>query len=507
MRLCVVGAGYVGLVSGACFADLGHTVVCVDSDRRKIGRLMRGEVPIFEPGLEALIDANVEAERLLFSADLSASVRGADALFIAVGTPSRNIDGWPDLSSIYAVVHAAAPDLRDDAIIVMKSTVPLGTGDEVERILHEARPDSDICVVSNPEFLRAGSAVKDFQHPDRIVVGAESAGAREVLREIYAPLIARNAPILYTSRRSAELIKYSANALLATKIAFINEVAELCERAEANVLEVARGVGLDERIGGRFLDAGPGFGGSCFHKDALALARMGECHETPMRIVEAVLHSNECRKRAMVRKVAAALGRPLRGKTVAVLGLTFKANTDDMREAPSITLITALLDAGAQVRAFDPAGMDVARTVLPIEVTYASSPYEAADHADAIVLMTEWPEFRRLDLSRVARQLNAPIIVDLRNFYEPEDVLDRGMDYHGIGCAPRRRSRHAAPGGKPRKNGDGRSAGNGHRNGQGMDPQVRLAKGGVAKWTSREEPDENQRVGRALVMEIGRSSG
>jgi UDPglucose 6-dehydrogenase len=438
MRLCVVGAGYVGLVTGACFADLGHSVVCVDSERRKIDLLASGGVPIFEPGLEALIGANVEADRLSFSCDLAASAADADALFIAVGTPSRVSDGWPDLSSVYAVARAAAPSLNDDAVVVVKSTVPLGTGDEIERIVQELRPDSEICVVSNPEFLRAGSAIRDFQRPDRIVVGAESERAREVLGEIYAPLIARNAPVLYTSRRSSELIKYSANALLATKIAFINEVAELCERAEADVLEVARGVGLDERIGTKFLDAGPGFGGSCFRKDALALARMGECHEAPMRIVEAVLHSNECRKRAMVRKVAAAVGKPLRGRTIAVLGLTFKANTDDMREAPSITLIAALIDAGAQVRAFDPAGMDIARTVLPLEVAYTNSPYEAAQRADAVVLMTEWPEFRRLDLGQMARRLNAPIIVDLRNLYEPEDVLDHGLNYFGTGRPARR---------------------------------------------------------------------
>jgi len=457
----------VGLVSGACFADLGRSVVCVDTDRKKIDLLANGGVPIFEPGLEALIGANVEAERLSFSTDLSASAKKADALFIAVGAPSRAADGWPDLSSVYAAARTSAQSLKDDAVVVVKSTVPLGTGDEVERIVRELRPDSEICVVSNPEFLRAGSAIRDFQRPDRIVVGAESARAREVLREIYAPLIARNAPILYTSRRSSELIKYSANALLATKIAFINEVAELCERAEANVLEVARGVGLDERIGTQFLDAGPGFGGSCFRKDALALARMGECHEAPMRIVEAVLHSNESRKRALVRKVAAAVGKPLRGRTIAVLGLTFKANTDDMREAPSITLISALVDAGARVRAFDPAGMDTARTVLPLEVAYTNSPYEAAQRADAVVLMTEWPEFRRIDLRQMARHLNAPIIVDLRNLYEPEDVLDRGLNYYGMGRAARRVTAEHVNGsrsGKSNGNGSTDRKGRGRRN-------------------------------------------
>lgn len=463
MRLCVVGAGYVGLVSGACFADLGHTVVCVDTDRKKIEMLSNGEMPIFEPGLDALINTHLDTQQLSFSCDLAASVRDVDALFIAVGTPSRAPDGWPDLSAVYAVARSAVASLRDDAIIVVKSTVPLGTGDEVERIVRELRPDSEICVVSNPEFLRAGSAIRDFQRPDRIVVGAEDGPARTVLREIYASLIARNAPVLYTSRRSAELIKYSANALLATKIAFINEVAELCERAEADVLEVARGVGLDERIGAQFLNAGPGFGGSCFHKDALALARMGESHEAPMRIVEAVLHSNECRKRAMVRKVAAAVGKPLRGQTIAVLGLTFKANTDDMREAPSITLITGLIDAGAQVRAFDPAGMDAARRILPMEVAYTKSLYDAADCADAVVLMTEWPEFRRIDLGALARKLKAPTIVDLRNLYEPEDVADRGFSYHSMGRAAHRQVEAPEPNGNGR--GSGKRNGSAHSNG------------------------------------------
>jgi UDPglucose 6-dehydrogenase len=463
----------VGLVSGACFADLGHAVVCVDADRKKINTLTNGDLPIFEPGLEALIGGNIEAGRLSFSNDIAEGAAEADALFIAVGTPSRATDGWPDLSSVYAVGRAAASTLRDDAVLVVKSTVPLGTGDEIERIVRELRPDSEISVVSNPEFLRAGSAIRDFQRPDRIVVGAESARAREALREIYAPLITRNVPILFTSRRSSELIKYSANALLATKVAFINEVADLCERAEANVLEVARGVGLDDRIGARFLDAGPGFGGSCFHKDAMALARMGECHEAPMRIVEAVLHSNECRKRAIVRKVAAAVGKPLRGRTIAVLGLTFKANTDDMRDAPSITLIAGLIDAGAKVHAFDPAGMGTARTVLPLEVTFARTAYEAAQSADAVVLMTEWPEFRQIDLARIARQLNSPVVVDLRNLYEAEDVADRGLNYHGLGRAAHRALPTAKLNGKrraPESNGNGSA----HQNGRARRNRVEV---------------------------------
>ncbi len=460
MRICVAGAGYVGLVTSACFADLGHSVVCVDADRRKIDLLADGEIPIYEPGLEALVRAHL-GQRLSFSRHLAASLEGVDALFIAVGTPSRESDGWPDLSSIYRVVRDAAPVLEPGAVVVVKSTAPLGTGDEVERILREARREAEFCVVSNPEFLRAGSAVHDFQQPDRIVVGTEEPRAREMLRGIYAPLIARGRPILFTSRRSTELIKYSANALLATKIAFINEVAELCERANANVLEVARGVGLDDRIGAKFLDAGPGFGGSCFRKDALALARMGEDHDMSLRIVEAVLHANEYRKRAMVRKVAAAIGAPLRGKTIAVLGLTFKANTDDMREAPSITLISGLVEAGAQVRTFDPAGMHVARAVLPMDVAFASSAYEAARRADGLVLMTEWAEFRALDLGRIARQLNTPAIIDLRNIYDAEEVRRHGLAYYGVGRAARPAA--AAPIRAPaRKVANGRASANGH---------------------------------------------
>jgi UDPglucose 6-dehydrogenase len=438
MRLCVVGAGYVGLVTGACFADFGHSVVCVDADRRKIASLKNGRVPIHEPGLDALVGVNIEADRLSFSDDLTASVEGADGVFLAVGTPSRRSDGWPDLTSIFAVVRDAAPYLTDDALVVIKSTVPIGTGDDVERILRDARPESDIRVVSNPEFLRAGSAVRDFKRPDRVVVGAEDAFAHDMMMEIYAPLIARNIPVLHTSRRSAELIKYTSNALLATKIAFINEVAELCERANADVREVAHGVGLDGRIGAKFLEAGPGFGGSCFRKDALALAQMGERHETPMRIAEAVLHSNEARKRALVRKVTAAIGKPLRATTIGVLGLTFKANTDDMRDAPSIALIHALIEGGAQVRAYDPAGMDAARSVLPGEVTYTETAYDVCDRADALVIMTEWPQFRGLDLGSIAIRLKSPVIVDLRNLCDSKAVMAHGMDYHAVGRAPLR---------------------------------------------------------------------
>jgi UDPglucose 6-dehydrogenase len=445
MRLCIVGAGYVGLVTGACFAEFGHSVVCVDSDRNKIETLTNGRVPIFEPGLDELIGANVEAQRLSFSRDLTSSVANADAVFIAVGTPPRDDDGWPDLSSIYQVARLVAPALQRDAIVVVKSTVPIGTGDEIEHILSDARPDADLTVVSNPEFLRAGSAVDDFQRPDRIVVGTDDADARAIMRRIYAPLVARNRPILFTSRRSSELIKYASNALLATKIAFINEVAELCERAHADILEVSHGVGLDERIGAQFLNAGPGFGGSCFRKDALALARMGERYEAPMRIVESVLHANECRKRGVVRKVAAAIGKPLRASTIAVLGLTFKANTDDMREAPSITLISSLVQAGARVRAYDPAGMETAKAVLPSEVAYARTPYEAANKADALVLLTDWPQFRNLDFARIARQLDSPVVIDMRNLFDGDSVVDRGLQYFGVGRSARRAAAAALP--------------------------------------------------------------
>lgn len=435
MRVCVVGAGYVGLVTGACLAGHGHSVICVDSDREKIDGLLNGRIPIFEPGLDNLVVANLTAERLSFSSDLAGSSKQVDVVCVAVGTPPRECDGWPDISAIHKVAREIAPTLSDDTVVVLKSTAPVGTSEEVERILRECRPGLDASVVSNPEFLRAGSALRDFEYPERIIVGTDEPWARHVLAELYAPFTARGAQLLFTSRQSSELIKYSANALLATKIAFINEVADLCERIDANVRDVAHAIGLDPRIGPGFLEAGPGFGGSCFRKDALALARLGEAHERPMRIVEAVLQANESRKRALLRKIAAALGRPLRGATIALLGLTFKANTDDMREAPSITLVSALLAAGASVRAYDPAGAARARLVLPPDVLYASDAYEAAQGADAAVVMTEWPEFRALDLKRLRRCLATPLLIDLRNLYEPHAVTSQGIGYWSIGAA------------------------------------------------------------------------
>src|ERR1700710_3073045 len=433
MRIAMIGTGYVGLVSGACFADFGHQVTCVDKDGDKIAALRRGEIPIFEPGLDDLVSSNAKAGRLDFTTDLAAPVAEADAVFIAVGTPSRRGDGHADLSYVHAAAKEIAAALDDFTVVITKSTVPVGTGDEVERIIREARPDAQFAVVSNPEFLREGAAIQDFKHPDRIVVGTENERARNVMAEIYRPLYLNHAPILYTGRRTAELIKYAANAFLATKITFINEIADLCEKVGADVQEVARGIGLDNRIGGKFLHAGPGYGGSCFPKDTLALIKTGQDFEAPLRIVETVASVNEIRKRAMARKVVAALGTNLRGKTVAVLGLTFKPNTDDMRDAPSIPLITALHDMGAKVRAFDPVGMEQAKKVLP-ELTYCEDEYECAKGAAALVIVTEWEQFRALDLDRLKQVMaEKPAIVDLRNIYLPEEMTQRGFAYQSVG--------------------------------------------------------------------------
>jgi UDPglucose 6-dehydrogenase len=432
MRVAMIGSGYVGLVSGACFADFGHHVACVDNDAGKVAALRRGEMPIYEPGLDDLVAANVRAERLSFTTDLAASVAEADAVFIAVGTPSRRGDGYADLSYVYAAAREIAAALDGYTVVITKSTVPVGTGDEVERIVREERPDAEVAVVSNPEFLREGAAIQDFKHPDRIVVGTDDARAVQVMNELYRPLYLNRAPILVTGRRTAELTKYAANAFLATKITFINEIADLCERVGADVQEVARGIGLDNRIGGKFLHAGPGFGGSCFPKDTLALIKIGQDHQAPLRIVETVAAVNDARKRAMARKVVAALGSSLRGKTVAVLGLTFKPNTDDMRDAPSIPLITALRDMGATVRAYDPVGMEQARKVLP-EVAYCGGPYECADGADALVIVTEWEEFRALDLDRLRTIMRAPVVVDLRNIYLGDDMARQGFVYESVG--------------------------------------------------------------------------
>ncbi len=392
MRVATIGTGYVGLVCGACLADFGHHVICIDKDADKIAGLSRGEMPIYEPGLHALVHSNVREGRLEFSTGIAGAVGQADAVFIAVGTPSRPGDGHADLSYVYTAAREIAAALGGFTVVVIKSTVPVGTGDEVERIIREARPQADVSVVSNPEFLREGAGIRDFKHPDRIVVGSEDERARDIMAELYRPLYLNAAPMLYTRRRTAELIKYAANAFLATKITFINEIAELCEKVGADVQEVARGIGLDNRIGTKFLHTGPGFGGSCFPKDALALIKIGQDHEAPLRIVETVMAVNDQRKRAMARKVAVALGGDLRGKTIAVLGLTFKPNTDDMREAPSISVITALKDLGAAVRAYDPAGMEQAKRLLP-DITYASSAYACADGVDALVIITEWEQF------------------------------------------------------------------------------------------------------------------
>jgi UDPglucose 6-dehydrogenase len=438
MHIAMIGSGYVGLVSGACLADFGHNVVCVDKDSEKISALNRGESPIYEPGLDALIASNTRDGRLTFTSELATPVAGAQAVFIAVGTPSRRGDGHADLSYVYAAAREIAAAIDGFTVIITKSTVPVGTGDEVARIVHEARPDVDIAVVSNPEFLREGAAIQDFKHPDRIVVGTDDERARKLMAEIYRPLYLNKSPILYTGRRTAELIKYAANAFLAAKITFINEIADLAEEVGADVQEVARGIGFDNRIGSKFLHAGPGFGGSCLPKDARALLKTAQDHEVPLRIVEAVIAANDIRKRAMARKVSAAFGGSIRGKTIAVLGLTFKPNTDDMREAPSIPLITALQDMGARVRAFDPAGMEQAKMVLS-HVTFCDGPYSCADGADGLVIVTEWEQFRALDFQQMKQRMACPVVIDLKNVYSNDELERHGFLYVGIGrAAPHR---------------------------------------------------------------------
>ena len=432
MRIVVIGSGYVGLVSGACFADFGHDVVCVDKDQTKITSLEAGRIPIFEPGLEGLVESNRSAGRLAFSTDLAASVRGAEVAFLAVGTPSRRGDGHADLSYVYQAAREVAEAADGPLIVATKSTVPVGTGDEIEGIVKKARPHLEINVASNPEFLREGSAIEDFKRPDRIVIGCEDPRAREVMSEVYRPLYLNQPPLLFTDRRTSELIKYAANAFLATKITFINEMADLCEQVGANVQEVARGIGLDNRIGSKFLHAGPGYGGSCFPKDTLALVKTAQDYATPLRLVETVAAVNDQRKRAMARKVIQACGGSVRDKTIAVLGLTFKPNTDDMREAPSIALVTALADAGAIVRGYDPEGMDQARQSMP-GLELAQSAYACIEGADAMVIVTEWNEFRALDFKRVKSLLAAPVVVDLRNIYRPEDMARMGFTYLSVG--------------------------------------------------------------------------
>jgi len=433
MRVTMIGAGYVGLVSGTCFADFGHQVTCIDKDAARIAALKRGEIPIFEPGLTELVESNVRQGRLEFAAEAT-RIGEAEAIFIAVGTPSRRGDGHADLSFVYQAVREIAPLISSAAVVITKSTVPVGTGDEIENILREKRPDADIQVVSNPEFLREGAAIQDFKHPDRIVVGSDDDRARKVLAEIYRPLYLNEPPIIYVSRRTAELIKYASNAFLATKITFINEMADLCEQVGADVQEVARGMGLDNRIGAKFLHAGPGFGGSCFPKDTSALIKTAHDHGVPLRLVEAVSTVNEQRKRAMARKVVQALGGSVRGKTIAVLGLTFKPNTDDTRDSPAIPLITALRDLGAIVRGYDPAGMEQAKPLLP-DVHYCRSAYSAAEGANAVVIATEWEQFRALDLTRLKGVMMQPVIVDLRNIYRADEMRRAAFHYVPIGRA------------------------------------------------------------------------
>ena len=434
MKIAMVGSGYVGLVSGACFADFGHDVVCIDKDPAKIESLQAGIMPIFEPGLAELVTSNAKSGRLSFTTDLAEGIAGAAAVFIAVGTPSRRGDGHADLSYVYAVAEEIGQHLKNDAVVVTKSTVPVGTGDEVERILSEAGLSVKFAVASNPEFLREGAAISDFKHPDRIVIGTEDEWARSVMKEVYRPLFLNKSPILFTSRRTSELIKYAANAFLAVKITFINEMADLCEKVGADVQDVSRGIGMDGRIGAKFLHAGPGYGGSCFPKDTLALLKTAEDYEAPTRIVEAVVAVNDSRKRAMGRKVIEALGGPdeARGKKVAMLGLTFKPNTDDMRDSPSIAIALALADAGVEVAAYDPEGMELAMPMMP-DVTMHKGTYEAIAGSDAVVIVTEWDAFRALDFTRIKQIAKSPVLVDLRNVYDPAEVRALGFAYSSIG--------------------------------------------------------------------------
>ncbi len=432
MRVAMIGTGYVGLVSGACFADFGHTVICIDKDADKIARLQQGEIPIFEPGLEPLVATNVREGRLSFTTDAASAVREADAVFIAVGTPSRRGDGYADLSYVYAAAEEVAGLVDGFTVVVTKSTVPVGTGDEIEAIFKRVRPDAEVAVVSNPEFLREGAAIEDFKRPDRVVVGTLDERAQEVMRELYRPLFLNETPILFTARRTSELTKYAANAFLALKITFINEMADLCEAVGADVQQVSRGIGLDKRIGGKFLHAGPGYGGSCFPKDTLALLRTAADAGAPSRLVEATVAVNDARKLKMADKIIAAMGGDVAGKTIALLGLTFKPNTDDMRDAPSLSIVPALQAKGARICAFDPEGMHEAGKLLH-DVDFATGPYEAAQGADAMVMVTEWDPFRALDLDRLKAAMRTPVVVDLRNVYQPAAMRAKGFDYSSVG--------------------------------------------------------------------------
>ena len=433
MRIAVIGTGYVGLVSGACFSEFGVEVVCVDKDESKIESLRSGRMPIYEPGLDALVESNVRAKRLFFSTDINEAVQGVEAVFIAVGTPSRRGDGHADLSYVYAAAKEIAQSIdRPHMVIVTKSTVPVGTGRQVARILRETRPVVDFEVVSNPEFLREGSAIGDFMRPDRVIIGADSDRARQVMRGLYRPLYLLETPIVFTSIETAELIKYAANTFLATKITFINEIADLCEKVGANVSDVARGIGLDGRIGRKFLHAGPGYGGSCFPKDTIALVKTAQQCGSPLKIIETVVAVNEARKLAMPERVVAALGGSVEGKTIAALGLTFKPNTDDMRDSPSLAILPALQKAGATVRAFDPEGMAEAKKLMP-DIVYSKDAYDCMSGADVLVIITEWNEFRALDFGRVKKLLRQPVVVDLRNIYNPTEMFEAGFSYASIG--------------------------------------------------------------------------
>jgi UDPglucose 6-dehydrogenase len=432
MRIAMIGTGYVGLVSGTCLADFGHHVTCVDKDQAKIEGLLAGRMPIWEPGLESLVKANVERGRLEFTTDLARALEGAEAVFIAVGTPSRRGDGHADLSYVFAAVEELASLLKGPAVVVTKSTVPVGTGDKIAALLKEKGAPEGTSVASNPEFLREGAAIADFKHPDRILVGSEDGQAREVLQEIYRPLFLNRAPMVFTSRRTAELTKYAANAFLATKISFINEMADLCEAVDADVQDLARGIGLDNRIGAKFLHAGPGYGGSCFPKDTLALLRTAEEAGVSQSIVSTVVDVNDRRKLAMADRVREALGGSVEGKAIGILGLTFKPNTDDMRDAPSIPLIEGLLAGGATVTAFDPVGHEQAKSLLP-GIAFARSPEEVADGAEAVVIVTEWDEFRALDLKEIARRMRGRTLIDLRNIYDRAEAEEAGLAYRGIG--------------------------------------------------------------------------
>lgn len=435
MKITMIGSGYVGLVSGVCFADFGHDVICVDKDQSKIDALHRGEIPIFEPGLHALVASNVAAGRLNFSLELKENVAASDVVFIAVGTPSRRGDGHADLSYVYAAAREIAQYVEGFTVVVTKSTVPVGTGDEIERIIREANPNADVAVVSNPEFLREGAAIDDFKRPDRIVIGLDNERAKEVMTEVYRPLYLNQAPLVFTTRRTSELIKYAGNAFLAMKITFINEMADLAEKVGADIQDVARGIGLDGRIGAKFLHAGPGYGGSCFPKDTLALVKTAQDYESPVRLIETTVAINDNRKRAMGRRVIAAAGGDVRGKKIGILGLTFKPNTDDMRDSPAISIVQTLCDAGAIVTGYDPEGMENAKKVIE-GMHYAKGPYDVAEGADALVIVTEWNQFRALDFNRLKAAMAKPILVDLRNIYRPAEVEKFGFEYTGIGRIP-----------------------------------------------------------------------